>query len=317
VNTFVLNITNRCNFKCGHCFREEASKEDLALEIVEACLPTLRSLGVHTLALTGGEPILHPQFAELVRLVTGRGFRIGCVTNGWYTPRYLEALVPHKDQVAYVALSLDGHTPEAHDRLRVQKGSFDAVIESVHAFHQAGFHVNISHVMSRHTATAHDLVALAEFLADKPFASLTLGAVVPTPKNGHVQITAAPHMLHGAVDLVRRKLGHRVRVTPAVGLNRNYMFCNNLHNMNDAVLRYNGEVAFCCDAIASNRGAVLGNVHEEPLLDILRRHPEKAGQVMAARLAAMAEGRQTACNDCAFCNQVLANEKPVRRLAVI
>lgn len=317
MNTFVLNVTNRCNFKCGHCFREEASKEDLALETIEGCLPTLRSLGVQTLALTGGEPILHPRFAELVELLAGHGFRLGCVTNGWYTPRYLEALGPHQGQISYVALSLDGHTAEAHDRLRVQRGSFDAVLESIEAFHQAGYHVNVSHVMSRHTATAHELVALAELLADKPLSSLTLGAVVPTPRNGHVQITSSPRLLHGAISLVRRKLGNRVRVTPAVGLNRDYMFCNNLQSMNDVSLRYDGDVVFCCDTIASNRGAILGNVHEEPLIEILRRHPEKAGQVLAARVAAMAAGHQADCNDCAFCNQVLAGEQGLVRLAVI
>jgi MoaA/NifB/PqqE/SkfB family radical SAM enzyme len=317
VNTFVLNITNRCNFKCAHCFREAASKEDLALETIEDCLPTLRSLGVQTLALTGGEPILHPRFAGLVHLLAGHGFRLGCVTNGSYTPRYLEALERHKDKVSYVALSLDGHTAEAHDRLRLHDGSFDAVIESIHAFHQAGYRVNISHVMSRHTATARDLVALAEFLSDKPVSSLTLGAVVPTPKNGHVQIGSSPQLLHEALGLLRRKLGNRVRITPAVGQNRSYMFCNNLQSMNDVSLRYNGDVVFCCDSIASNRGAILGNVNEEPLLEILRRHPEKSSQVMAARLAAMAAGHQADCNDCAFCNQVLADDKTIVRLAVL
>lgn len=317
MHTFVLNITNRCNFKCGHCFREEASKEDLAVEVVEANLAALRSLGVQTLALTGGEPILHPRFADLLHLLCDRGFRIGCVTNGSYTPRYLQALEPHKDRIAYVALSLDGHTAEAHDRLRVHKGSFDAVIESIDAFHRAGYRVNVSHVMCRHTASARDLVALAELLSDKPIASLTLGAVVPTPGNGHVQIASPPGLLSAAIDLVRHKLGSRVRITPSVGLDRRYMFCNNLQGMNDASLRYNGDVVFCCDTIASNRGAILGNVHDEPLIDILRRHPEKSSQVLAARLAAMAAGHQTDCNDCAFCNRVLAGETTLHRLAVI
>ena len=317
MNTFVLNITNRCNFKCAHCFREEASKEDLALETLQRCLPTLRSLGVRTLALTGGEPILHPRFVELVDLLAGEGFRLGCVTNGSFTPRYLAALAPHRDKVAYVALSLDGCTAEAHDRLRVHSGSFDAVIASMRAFHDAGYRVNVSHVMSRHTATARDLIALADFLADKPMASLTLGAVVPTPRNGRAQLASSPQLLHGAIGYVRAKLGSRVRITPAVGLNGGYMFCNNLQFMNDVALRFDGDVVFCCDAIASNRGAVLGNVGEEPLIEILRRHPEKASLVMAARLAAMADGRQAECNDCAFCNQVLAGEAGIVRLAVV
>ncbi|MBK7533837.1 MAG: radical SAM protein [Myxococcales bacterium] len=317
MNTFVLNITNRCNFTCEHCFREEASKEDLALDALEPCLPTLRSLGVQTLALTGGEPILHPRFPALLALLVKEGFRVGLVTNGWHTPRYLAALAPHKDQIAYVAISLDGHTASAHDALRARPGSFDAVLASIEAFHQAGYQVNISHVMSRHTASAHDLMALGNLLAELPVASLTLGAVVPTPRNGPVQLTTSPQLLLAAIRLLRRKLGNRIRVTPSVGLARGYQFCNNLQTMNDVALRYDGDVVFCCDSITSNRGAILGNVNREPLLTILRRHPERAAQVMAARLSAMAAGKQAECNDCAFCNQALASEPRAVRLAVV
>jgi sulfatase maturation enzyme AslB (radical SAM superfamily) len=132
-----------------------------------------------------------------------------------------------------------------------------------------------------------------------------------------VQIASPPRLLQAAVDLVRHKLGNRVRVTPSVGLNRSYMFCNNLQAMNDVSLRYNGDVVFCCDAITSNRGAILGNVRDEPLIDILRRHSEKASRVLSARLAAMAAGHHAECNDCAFCNQILAGESTLRRLAVV
>lgn len=308
MNLFVLNITNRCNFKCGHCFREGASKEDLPLATIAGALPTLRQLGARTLALTGGEPILHPEFGALVEQVTRAGFRIGCVTNGWFTPRYLAALAPYRAQVAYVAISLDGPTAAAHDALRAQPGSFAAVMASIEAFHAAGFPINLSHVVSRHTATERDLRALADLLVGLPFTSLTVGAVVPTPRNGPVQLGSSPRRLEAAVLALREALGPRVRITPALGLGRSYAFCGNLHAMNDVALRYDGDVVFCCDAIQSNRGAVLGNVHREPLIDILRRHPQKAATVLAARMAAMAAGRATDCNDCAFCNRVLAGD---------
>lgn len=306
MRSFVLNLTNRCNFKCEHCFREDASKEDLALPLLERCLPTLRVLGVQLLAFTGGEPILHPQFPQIVRRCAESGFRLGVVTNGSATERYLEALAPHRDHVAYVALSLDGATAETHDGLRHHRGSFHDVLASITALRRAGYPVNISHVLSKRTAKVTSLLALAELLADRDIAALTIGAVVPAPRNGAVRVEAPPVGLAAALAVVRRKLANRVRVTPALGHNAQIAFCSNLATMNDAALRYDGEVVFCCDCVAGNPGASLGNVQREPLLDILARHSAKASQILAARVTAMVSGDSAHRGDCAFCNQVLA-----------
>lgn len=317
MKTFVLNLTNRCNFRCEHCFREEASKEDLPLELLERCLPTLRAIGVHTLALTGGEPILHPRFSELLERCAEHGFRIGLVTNGSLTTRYLEALAPHRERIAYVALSLDGATAALHDELRHRAGSFQHVLESIARLREAGYAVNVSHVLSKKTASAAHLRALAELLAERAISTLAIGAVVPAPRNQAVR-PGEPRALAAGLALVRSKLGNRLRLTPALGQSRQLAFCPNLVTGNDASLRYDGEVVFCCDCVAGNRGASLGNVRDEPLLEILARHPERAARLLQARLEALLRGEAHRDNDCAFCNRMLDQLGPPRlRLPVL
>ncbi|MEJ2693127.1 MAG: radical SAM protein, partial [Candidatus Thiodiazotropha sp.] len=135
----VLIITNRCNFKCRHCIREGATSEDLDHALLRDALPVLRASGVRRLILTGGEPILHPRFETIVDLLVSGGFELGIVSNGWYYRRYLELLRPFRKQIAYLALSLDSHRADEHDRVRARRGIYERVFEAIDAFQQAGY----------------------------------------------------------------------------------------------------------------------------------------------------------------------------------
>lgn len=298
-----INVTNRCNFKCGHCFREGATAEDLDLALVESAIPDLQRIGIQQVNFTGGEPILHKRFGELVARFTRRGFRFGLVTNGWLADRYLDLLAAHKPYVAYVAVSLDSHRREEHDRLR-RKGSFERVLKALDAFVEAGYQVNVSHIVS--TRTARDLMAFAAFIKSRTV-QVNLGRVVATRGNAAWQLEdEGLPQLRLAVGLARQQLGPRLHLSASLGLATNLGFCQNFSGMNSVTLRYDGDVLFCCDSIRSNRGAVLGNLKTERFPDILTRFTEKLRPILDQRMAALIQGRRYACNDCDFCNATLA-----------
>jgi len=95
------NLGKRCNFDCSYCSPSIHSKsgEDLSLEVVQR---TARKLVNHArqsgrsirISLTGGEPYLHPQFIDLLRLLKDEGVdRISITSNGSIpTDRYLQSL---------------------------------------------------------------------------------------------------------------------------------------------------------------------------------------------------------------------------------
>lgn len=84
----VLELTPRCNLRCRMCYirmtpeemaprgRERTAEEWLALA------EELRDAGVVFMLLTGGEPLLRPDFPRLYRALIGMGFSLSLNTNG-------------------------------------------------------------------------------------------------------------------------------------------------------------------------------------------------------------------------------------------
>jgi organic radical activating enzyme len=67
LRTLIIEVTEQCNFKCGHCLRGPADKAvfDVSkLGIIFDNLPTLKY--IDCLTLTGGEPLLHPEIIDQI-----------------------------------------------------------------------------------------------------------------------------------------------------------------------------------------------------------------------------------------------------------
>jgi MoaA/NifB/PqqE/SkfB family radical SAM enzyme len=125
----VLFINSICNMRCEHCFywTHLNKRDDLT---VEEILDLSRSLGkIENLNLSGGEPFLRKEFAEICRqFIRHNGVRqIYVPTNGWFTEKTVAAvkavLQESELDLFAVELSLDGMA-EFHDKFRVAHGSF-------------------------------------------------------------------------------------------------------------------------------------------------------------------------------------------------
>src|SRR5271157_4932704 len=110
----ILFINSICNQKCEHCFywRNLNRRDDLSREELFALS---RSLGrIETLNLSGGEPFLRPEFAEICRqfIQHNRVRQIYVPTNGYFTERTVKQItgtLEEKDLDLFVAeISLDG-----------------------------------------------------------------------------------------------------------------------------------------------------------------------------------------------------------------
>ena len=126
----VIELTNRCNLRCQHCFEERhAATGDLSLEIIEKVLREGKGCGIDHLAFTGGEPTIHRQFPEIIRRVCEAGYTFSFVSNGINFPRIYPLLLLHRQWFTGVTFSLDGAREETHDRLR-GKGSYRSVMQA-------------------------------------------------------------------------------------------------------------------------------------------------------------------------------------------
>lgn len=171
----MLFINSICNLKCEHCFYWESlnQRDDLTIdEIVRLSRELDR---VENLNLSGGEPFLRKEFADVCQLfITNNGTRqIYVPTNGWYTDKTVRALrrvLESRDLWYFVCeLSLDG-TREFHDTFRGATGSFDRAMETYDALAQLQAEDPRLRIHSISTATADnidEIRRLTEYLFER------------------------------------------------------------------------------------------------------------------------------------------------------
>jgi MoaA/NifB/PqqE/SkfB family radical SAM enzyme len=139
-------ITNECNLACLHCIEEsgpgKAFKDELDRKQVFNILRQMMDLDVPYLSFSGGEPMLHPLFFEMVEYVCNRNGQLKVETNGHYlSPEHCARL---KDLgVKAVQVSIDGASSQTFNRIRV-RGEFDRVIQGVRNLHRAGVPIEVN-----------------------------------------------------------------------------------------------------------------------------------------------------------------------------
>ncbi len=139
-------ITNECNLACLHCIEEsgpgKAFRDELGRDQVLRVIDDLMDNEVPYLSFSGGEPMVHPHFFEMVERVTARGSQLKVETNGHFlTPDNCRRL---KDLgVKAVQVSLDGASTATFGRMRVH-GKFDTAMDGIRNLAQAGVPIEIN-----------------------------------------------------------------------------------------------------------------------------------------------------------------------------
>jgi MoaA/NifB/PqqE/SkfB family radical SAM enzyme len=158
----ILFINSICNLTCEHCFywKNLNQRDDLKVEEIFALA---RDLGrIENLNLSGGEPFLRPEFAEICKFfINNNGVeQIYVPTNGYFTERTINALksvFEEKSLELFVCeLSIDG-MPEYHNRFRGNPKSFQKLIETYEALTELQSHEPRLRIHSISTVTSENL----------------------------------------------------------------------------------------------------------------------------------------------------------------
>ncbi|MFQ5976346.1 MAG: radical SAM protein [Candidatus Hydrothermarchaeales archaeon] len=121
-----LHITEKCNLNCAHCYLGEKNQKDMKLSTIVDVLEEFSHYGFKVL-ITGGEPLLHKNFWEVLKLAGELSLRVEVLTNGTLiTPEVALGLSKYADQVQ---ISLDGMR-ESHEAIRGRK-TFEATVEGL------------------------------------------------------------------------------------------------------------------------------------------------------------------------------------------
>lgn len=143
-----LYLTERCNSRCVSCDYWRHGTQDLDLATVERLLPGLAELGTQTVLVSGGEPLLHPQWAVIAERLRRQGLRLWLLTAGLALAKQAEAVARHFEQVT---VSLDGATAASYARIR-GLDAFEVVCAGIRAAVRAGLHVTLRVTVQRGNA---------------------------------------------------------------------------------------------------------------------------------------------------------------------
>ncbi len=131
----VWDLTNACNLRCVHCELEagHAAPDELSTEEALRVADELIELGCRKVSLTGGEPLLRPDWPVIAEHLAAAGVWVSLMTNGLrLTPEVLDRA--GAVGVSGVSVSLDG-LRTVHDRIRVAPtrapSRFDAAVTAL------------------------------------------------------------------------------------------------------------------------------------------------------------------------------------------
>lgn len=158
-----LHLTDRCNLACSHCLFCSGPDQarELPLAIIKQHIDAALTLGCRLFALTGGEPLVHPDFTAIVEHILEQpDCQVVILTNGLLASERLSEQWPRAR--VFLQISLDG-VPEHHDRLR-GNGSFDRLQQQLLKLHSTGWQFTLSCCVTRENAV--DLPWLVDYAAD-------------------------------------------------------------------------------------------------------------------------------------------------------
>lgn len=174
--SYELNLG--CNFDCDHCYLGEKRFDGLTWPDRERLLNVITASGVLWLQLTGGEPLVDALFTRTYAYAFDLGMLIQLSSNGstLHKPDVLETLTTRRPY--RVTLSIYGGTAESYDAMTRRRGAFKKFMKGLGAAHEAGLHLRLNIVVSRHNA--HEIPLMREIAEQHGAESFEYTQMSPT-----------------------------------------------------------------------------------------------------------------------------------------
>jgi cyclic pyranopterin phosphate synthase len=167
-----ISVTDRCNLRCTYCMPAEVVFKDrdelLTYEEIARVAAVAAGLGIRTIRLTGGEPLVRRDVAGLVRrLVAVPGIEeVALTTNGLLLEEQAADL--HAAGLARLNVSLDALREDVFERIARRRG-LERVLAGLAAAKRQGFREIRINAVSIRGLTEDEIVPLARFCRREGF----------------------------------------------------------------------------------------------------------------------------------------------------
>lgn len=252
-----------CNFRCVHCcitkLRRKRGERCFTIDDVKELARQADEMGLAHIVITGGEPLVFPDFDDIVKAIDPQKFYITSDTNGWFLDakraKHLKSIGVEKIQ-----LSLDNLSAEEHDAFRRQKGAHERALRAIDAAQNAGLNIIIQTVVSKQRVRSQEFIDFLSFINGRGVGVFVTYAKPVGDWEGNFEVLVTKEDMDYVREL-EKKYNVFTHLTPSYGLN---LGCIAVKRM-VSITKY-GDVMPCPYIHTS-----LGNFFKEPLKDIIKR----------------------------------------------
>ncbi|MDS1029283.1 radical SAM protein [Bacillota bacterium LX-D] len=148
------NITNKCNYRCKHCYSKASfigDEKELTTNEAERVIDDLFKINVPVILFSGGEPLLRSDIFHLIQYARDKNIRVCLSTNGSLIDRKMAIRIKKAD-ISYVGISIDG-IGSINDQFRGIKGAYLKSVAAVENCHEVGQKVGLRFTLQKKNFT--------------------------------------------------------------------------------------------------------------------------------------------------------------------
>jgi len=148
-----IELTNRCNLKCVHCYCNQASgdegikKQELSTSQIIKILADAEKRSCLWLLFTGGEPLLREDFFDIYIHAKKRGFLVTVFTNGTLITSDAADIFAEWPP-STIEVTLYGATKETYEKITGIPGSFKLCMDGIRTLRERGVPVDLKTMVS-------------------------------------------------------------------------------------------------------------------------------------------------------------------------
>lgn len=263
----VMEITNACNLNCIHCYNDSGHKirDELTLTEFYKVINEMKNLGVLRITLSGGEPLLHPQFFEIAQYIRDKGLELGLFTNGTLITRNVAKTLRDLSFLK-VTVSVDSLTPDVHDYFRGRKGAWKKTMEGINHLKAEGMPIKPAVALSKFNKA--EIVDLLTFFLEQKFNDYQLMPVFATGRKVPLDFDISPEEYEKVVkDVFILEKKYKTKPHSLTGKKKTVNCGVGTYSL---VIKSNGDVVPCP---AFGRRVLVGNVKDQSLKSIWNDSP--------------------------------------------
>jgi MoaA/NifB/PqqE/SkfB family radical SAM enzyme len=171
-----LYLTERCNSRCVTCDYWRHGRAAMSLSAVRRLLPSLHRQGTQVVLLSGGEPLLNPEWQQIATLLRAEGFYPWLLTSGLSLAKHAQAA---SASFSAITVSLDGADRQTYEQIR-GLDALDKVTQGIRAAVACGAPLTVRTTLQRcNYGQMRELVGLALDLRVRQLSFLAVDVANP------------------------------------------------------------------------------------------------------------------------------------------